>query len=129
MEQRLRQYPLDAAYLYGSQVKGKAGPLSDVDLGVLFPPSVTLEKRNKITREIFHDLCEALETDYVDVVSLTDVPALLRQQVISKGKKLFVNDVAADNRFIFSTIQLYEDFLPHLQVQAQLMKKHFAYDR
>jgi predicted nucleotidyltransferase len=41
LDQAFESHGVVLAYLYGSQARGDAGPLSDVDVAVLFGPDLT----------------------------------------------------------------------------------------
>jgi predicted nucleotidyltransferase len=77
-------------YLFGSQVTGRAGALSDVDIAIGV-------EANKIRRKfpygykshILAELMGKLNTNAVDLVLLHEASYFLRFQIMTKGKVLF----------------------------------------
>lgn len=81
------------AYLFGSQVKGKVGKLSDVDIAVYFESSVPLKKKQEVRFKIEDDIERKLNLpEKVDVIPLNDVQPLLEKEVIYNGKVIFSKD-------------------------------------
>lgn len=77
------------AYLFGSQVEGKTGPLSDVDIAVLLSDKV---KRTDYPEKIMYlteRLMSLLQTDLVDVVILNHADPVLLFEVTTKGILVF----------------------------------------
>ena len=66
-----------AAYLIGSQARGSAGPLSDVDLAILHDPELDPAQRLELRLAIAAAAGAALATTEVDVVLLNAAPPLL----------------------------------------------------
>lgn len=125
MTEILKRHPVTTAYLFGSQSTGKAGTLSDIDIGVLLENKSAGAHREKILTAIFVDLARALHTDFIDVVDLAQAPTLLAYNIVTKGQKLFTKDASATHRFAFHALQQYEDFRFHLNTQQRLIKQHF----
>jgi predicted nucleotidyltransferase len=71
---------VELAYLFGSQVRGTTGPISDIDLGVLFADKVnTLSASSKLA----YELQKALQSQQIDIVALRDVPIELAYAIIA----------------------------------------------
>lgn len=68
------------AVLFGSTARGKAGPRSDVDVGVLLDPD-TLDARSRIEIEIG----KAVGNRDVHMVFLKEAPPLLRFEIAKDG--------------------------------------------
>jgi predicted nucleotidyltransferase len=94
-------------YLFGSMARGETGPLSDVDIGVLF-----LRDSDAAHGELMDSLCRALQTDRVDLVLLNQAPMPLRYRVIQDGKLLHCVDNRLRERFESETVMHYLDFKP-----------------
>jgi len=85
LEDRLRQSAaslpeVKLAVLFGSTARGKAGPRSDVDLGVLLDPD-TPDARSRVEAE----LGRAVGDRSVDVIFLKKASPLLRFEIAKEG--------------------------------------------
>jgi predicted nucleotidyltransferase len=85
LEDRLRQTTASLpevrlAVLFGSTARGKAGPRSDVDVGVLLEPD-TPDARLRVEAE----LGRAVGDRAVDVIFLKEAPPLLRFEIAKEG--------------------------------------------
>ena len=81
-----------AAMLVGSQARGRAGPLSDVDIAVWREPNLDVRARFHLQLDLARDAGRALHTDEIDVVLLNDAPPLMRHRAIRDGKRLVERD-------------------------------------
>ncbi len=81
-----------AAYLYGSHARGEAGPLSDVDVGVLLDERMDREERFRLQLKLFGTVEDAIGGGDVDVKVLNDVPQRLAHEML-KGDRLFARDL------------------------------------
>lgn len=71
------------AYLFGSQARGNAGPLSDVDVAVFLDRRLScFEWRLRLMEQ----LAQVLETERLDLVVLNDASPVLRYEVIREGQ-------------------------------------------
>jgi predicted nucleotidyltransferase len=71
-----------AASLIGSQARGTAGPLSDVDIAVWHEPELDPTARLQLRLALAAAAAKALETDEVDVVLLNEAPPLMRHRAV-----------------------------------------------
>lgn len=101
-----------AIYLFGSYATNKVGPLSDVDIAVLFGFQVPAEKYFDKQLDLIGRAAQALHTDEVDVVILNQAPALLAYQVIRERKVLFCRDEVSRVTFEAKAIDRYLDEKP-----------------
>ncbi len=76
------------AYLFGSQVSGDVGPLSDYDIAV-YVDGLNNEESIDLRLGLAAELSKVLKTDKIDLVMLnqTDNPAL-KYSIISSGRLL-----------------------------------------
>lgn len=109
VETLLTESRVVAAYLFGSLARGTAGPLSDIDVGLLVGDPSEGEAACGRTMDA---LCRRLRTSRVDIVSLADAPVPLRYRVIRDGLLVACRDAAAVERFVAETILQYLDFKP-----------------
>jgi len=77
-----------AAYVFGSQATGRAGPLSDVDVGMWLEPALPGEQRWKLLPELQGAAVEAVRHESVDIICLQDASALLRHRAIRDKQTL-----------------------------------------
>lgn len=102
-------YPVSLCYLYGSQVRGTAHALSDVDVGFLLN-----DMDQKAYRQLWVDLYDAVPQfcpDHeVDLVILNLVGPLLRNKVIREGRLVFERDEKIRVDFECRTLESYFDF-------------------
>lgn len=99
-----------AAYLFGSQITGKAKEYSDVDICVLTKPEITKNMREGILSNSSRDM---------DISMFWDLPPNIRMRVIKEGRLLFEKDELLLHRAKVKTIRQYLDFKP-------LLARHLA---
>jgi predicted nucleotidyltransferase len=102
------------AYLFGSQVDGPVGPLSDYDLGVLTERS---QDAPQLRARLCQYLARAIETDQIDVVLLDRAPIELAYAIIAHGEVLYERDAATRVEYEAQVMGLYGDYLPVLRAQ------------
>jgi len=105
------------AYLFGSQARGTAGPLSDYDVALLIDGIVTCAERYRRA----HEISQLLRGQPVDLVILNSAPVELRYNVIVEGRRVYERDVSARVEFEANTLGLYGDMLPMLRQQREAM--------
>lgn len=98
---------VEAIYLFGSRVSGKARPYSDIDLCVITDKTA---KRESIL---------SYSSDKIDTSVFWDLPLNIRFRVIKEGKPLYVKDELKIQRIKVSTVLSYLDFKP-------LLARHFS---
>ncbi len=88
--------------LFGSQVTGKAGPMSDYDFAVYYEGN---------SRERFDFRKEILSrvSDKFDIQILQDLPLYVQKEVL-KGKIIYAVDLAAVYDYAYEIIKRFEDF-------------------
>jgi predicted nucleotidyltransferase len=90
-----------AAMLIGSQARGEAGPLSDVDVAVWHEPGLNPSLRLRLQLGLIEAAEGALGTDEIDVVMLNRAPPLMRQRAMRDAVRLVERD--ADERVRLET--------------------------
>jgi len=75
------------AYLFGSQAKGEIGPMSDIDIAVLW----NKEEKEKLKKSLLLQsrIKERLRTEYIEVGSLNDQALSFCYNVIKDGICIF----------------------------------------
>jgi len=104
----LSHYPAVVAYLFGSVVRGGLGPLSDLDVALLFDTSVGKSERFDLRLRLSSEL-SALMGRRVDLVILNDVPVHLAFEVIKDGRIISCRDNAARVDFEKDVLSRYLD--------------------
>lgn len=77
-----------AASLMGSQATGRAGPLSDVDVGLWLEPQLAPEERAVLANVLAAAAIDALGTGEVDLVVLNNASPLLRHRALRDGERI-----------------------------------------
>jgi uncharacterized protein len=80
-----------AAYIFGSQARGNAGPLSDIDIGVWASPGLDPRQRFSLRLKLAGAAEQALGRE-VDLVLLDDAPPLLRHRAWHDGELVIDRD-------------------------------------
>jgi predicted nucleotidyltransferase len=113
-------------YLFGSQVEGNLGPMSDYDLAVLVDRAVD---GRRVQAHLAHELARALHTDRIDVILLNRAPIELAYAVIAQGKLLYERDVATRVEYEAGVLGRYGDYLPVLRRQRDDILQGDDHDR
>jgi predicted nucleotidyltransferase len=103
------------AYVFGSSASGKKGPLSDIDIAVLFTETPAPES----VYQLAHQLSVCLETDRIDLIVLNRAPVELRYAAIASGILVFEVDTSTRVDFEAQTLSFYGDYLPVLRQQRR----------
>lgn len=100
------------AMLIGSQARGTAGPLSDVDIAIWHDPSLDSRARFDLQLSLVRDAGNALGTDEIDMVMLNKAPPLMQHRAICDGKRLVERDHEERVRLETRAILDYLDTVP-----------------
>ena len=121
--------PVDAAYLFGSQVTGKPHPNSDVDVAIVPSEQLTSEERFDLRLKLMGTLADAFDVNMVDVVDITDRGAstLIRFNAIQPSCVIFDHNPHRRKQFEFETMRDYFDQYYHEQVMANRLMARLAH--
>jgi predicted nucleotidyltransferase len=114
------------AYLYGSQARGDAGPLSDVDVAVLFQPEVSPAERSDRVLHLIGEFMTIFKRTDVFVADLASASPLLRHRVYRDGILLYCADDRLRVKFMTEALRDYEDTRPLRDVQWMYLKQRIA---
>lgn len=108
-----KDYPyIASAYLFGSQVSGRIGPMSDVDIAVL------LKKPYPEGRYLIHQMdylsfrIEELLKKEVDVVEMNKQGLIFQYNILRTGKLIYDADPSFRVNYVSLLISAYCDFEP-----------------
>ncbi len=102
-----RKHNVQLAYLFGSQAKGNAAPESDFDVAVLFEEGDEHPDFFDKTVYLKKDLRDYFPAE-VDVVALNKASSLLKYEVISNARSLYIKD--ENLRLDFEVLSINEYF-------------------
>ena len=112
---RLKKVHVSLVYLFGSYAESRSGPLSDVDIGIVFYSDFLLPKDcRRIYNELYDVFTDVFPGKSVDIVFLQKAGLELCFDVITHGSILY--EYSRDERFNFEEkiTLLYADFKPIL---------------
>ncbi len=112
-----------AAMLIGSQARGTAGPLSDIDVAFWHEPSLASAERMQLRLELARDAARALGSDEIDVVPLNHASPLIRHRAIRDGRLLVERDRKARVHLHARAIIDYLDTIP-LRAELERGQRH-----
>lgn len=115
-----RRDVLACAYLFGSAARGDAGPLSDLDLGVLFGPTVDSGRRVELAAGIVSEL-QHLDGPRIDLTILNDAAPSVAHRIICSGRLLLSFDERERVTFETRAIREYLDLEPVLARYDRIM--------
>lgn len=111
----LRGYPdVLAAYLFGSVLERREGPLSDVDIAVLFKPGLAQTEMWHMEDALGVAISRELSDHHLDLVALNLAPLHFRFEVICKGQVFYSVDDSQRAEFESYTMRRYWDFKKYL---------------
>ena len=107
----LSQYPILAAYLFGSTAEGRATPLSDVDIALVFDQArFSASNRLQLELEIEDQVSQVCEIPNADVRIINDAPLVIQGEVLTNGILLYSPDEEARVDYETRTRMEYFDF-------------------
>ncbi|HEY4688837.1 MAG TPA: nucleotidyltransferase domain-containing protein [Anaerolineae bacterium] len=120
------KYDIALAYLYGSQARGSAGPLSDIDVAILFRPEVSRPDRGDRLFHLTGELMSIFRRSDVFVADLDTASPLLRHRVYRDGQLLYCSDDRLRVKFAIEALRDYEDTRPLREIQRHYLTKRIA---
>ncbi len=88
----LERHPVELGVLFGSHARGASGPHSDVDVAVVFDPSLSDRQRHRARTALIVALTRELGTDDVDVVDLDAISPDIGLAALEEGTLLVGDD-------------------------------------
>ena len=112
------------AYLFGSVARKRTGPLSDIDIAVLFSDKVKKDDYFDQELSLATEIGKLLKVDRVDIVNLKTVKnPLLQHDIIFEGKPILVEDEKLRFEIENQIMKEYEDTKHLREVQNRIMRE------
>ena len=73
------------AYLFGSTVRGDAGRLSDIDIGILVNENLSKKDRFDLELKLMGEIAVLINKNKIDLIVLNEAPLLLAYNIIKDG--------------------------------------------
>lgn len=113
------------AYLFGSAAKGQTGPLSDIDIAVLFSEKVKEEDYFDKKLHLAGEIGSLFKTNRVDVINLKTVRSpLLKHNAVFEGQAIFVKDKELQFEIETKIMKEYEDTKHLRKVAYEILERH-----
>ena len=113
----MSKYPdVALAYLFGSQVRGDVGPMSDVDVAVLLDST---EGQRPVYEVLRSSVAKAVNQERVDVLLLNKAPIELAYAIIVEGELIYQRNEYMRVEYEAKIMSLYADYLPVLRAQMR----------
>jgi len=108
----LTEYPVEAAYVYGSVARGTATSLSDIDIALVLREPLPSYDRLMLELTVQGAIEAAMGFSSVDVRAINEAPLVVRGRIVQEGILLYEQDRAHRISFEVETRKRYFDFAP-----------------
>jgi predicted nucleotidyltransferase len=125
----LNELPIKAAYLYGSEVNGKTGALSDIDIAVLLKEEFDENKYLNLRLKLINKISDVVKPKEADVIILNESPPLLKYSAVIKGKRIYTLNKLETIKFEERVLKEYEDTKYLRQTYYQHLEKRVEENR
>jgi len=119
----LAERPVMLAYLFGSVAEGNALPSSDVDIALVFAPSLNLTtyERMQVEFSIATEIERRCNIKEADVRSIDSAPLTVKGSVLTEGVLLYSRDEEFRVEYEVYNRKVYLDFL----LVVEMMREAF----
>ena len=107
------------AYLFGSQAKGTAGSLSDIDIAVYFDKEVDATEHFDLKLDVLGEITDLYKTDEIDLIVLNEAPPLLAHRILKEGLLIFSDDDKIRLAYEVKAVLKYLDWKPFIDKYTQ----------
>jgi len=116
---------IKVAYIFGSEAKGSAGKLSDVDIAISVDETLSRKNYLGLKLSILGEVSSILKTDKIDLVIMNNAPLLLNYNIIKYGK-LLTSDETERARLETKILSQHLDRKPILEKRTSANLKKIA---
>lgn len=109
------QHNVIFVYLFGSQVDGNVGKISDIDIAIYIDESLSSSERFTKRLRIMASLSLLIKRDDIDVVVLNDAYSLLEHRIVKQGIVIFSSDEKKRIEYEVKAVMRYLDFKHYLE--------------
>ncbi|MBI2415420.1 MAG: nucleotidyltransferase domain-containing protein [Candidatus Kerfeldbacteria bacterium] len=119
-----KRHQVALAYLFGSQARGHATAHSDIDIAILFSPTVKVSRYRYHEQMLRDELHQALHSDQIDLVNLnTNYQPLLRHNAVFSGRLVYAANQLDRFHFEHQVQRDFEDTISLRNTQFRLLKR------
>jgi len=113
------------AYLFGSTVRGDAGRLSDVDIGVMLDEKLSKKDHFDMELKLMGEIAILIRKNKIDLIILNEAPLLLAYNIIKSGINL-KSDETQRVKFETKILSMYLDEKYYIQRHTEETLKRIA---
>lgn len=124
----MKSHNVVAGFLFGSYARGGVGPMSDIDVAVIFSLESDIKFQEDKVEKIRYEIQKEFKTNNVDVININKVESpLLRYNIlIAEGEKLFSDSSQLVAYFIMKALRNYEDTRRIRKMRSVALEKFFT---
>ncbi len=113
------------AYLFGSTVRGDAGRLSDVDIGILLDEKISKKDRFDLELKLIGEIAILIKKNKIDLIVLNEAPLLLAYNIIKSGI-ILKSDETERVKFETKILSIYMDEKYYIKRHTEETLKRIA---
>ena len=113
------------AYLFGSTVRGDAGKLSDVDIGIMLDEKISKKDRFDLELKLMGEIAILIKRNKIDLIVLNEAPLLLAYNIIKSGI-ILKSDETERVKFETKILSMYMDEKYYIKRHTEETLKRIA---
>ncbi len=113
------------SYLFGSTVRGDAGRLSDVDIGVMLDEKLSKKDRFDLELKLISEIAILIKKNKIDLIHLNEAPLLLAYNIIKSGI-ILKSDETERVKFETKILSMYMDEKYYIKRHTEETLKRIA---
>lgn len=113
------------AYLFGSTVRGDAGKLSDVDIGIMLDEKISKKDRFDLELKLMGQIAILIKKNKIDLIVLNEAPLLLAYNIIKSGI-ILKSDETERVKFETKILSMYMDERYYIKRHTEETLKRIA---